>query len=35
MRFELIRQFSEGEKQIAKELLGRVKLKNAGYRLAS
>jgi hypothetical protein len=35
MRFEVISQFSEGEKQIAKELLGRVNLKNAGNRLAS
>jgi hypothetical protein len=35
MRFKVISQFSEGEKKIAKELLGRANLKNAGNRLAS
>jgi hypothetical protein len=35
MRSEVISQFSEGEKQIANELLDRVILKNASNRLAS
>ena len=35
MRFEVISQFGEGGKQITKELLARVNLKNVGNRLAS